>query len=37
VSESLLERLTCATLSSVIFVGDYAQFGFNGPRLSTFV
>jgi hypothetical protein len=37
VSDSLLDRLVCEELSSVIFVGDYAQFDFNGPRLSTFV
>lgn len=35
--ESLLNRLLGEELSSVIFVGDYAQFDFNGPRLSTFV
>lgn len=35
--DSLLDRLIAEDLSSVIFVGDYAQFDFNGPRLSTFV
>jgi hypothetical protein len=33
----LLERLVGETLASVIFVRDYAQFDFDGPRLSTFV
>jgi len=32
-----LGRLVTKTLSSVIFVGDYVQFDFNGPRLSAFV
>jgi hypothetical protein len=35
--DSLLDRLAGEELSSVIFVRDYAQFDFNGPRLSTYV
>jgi len=34
---SLLDRLTDQELGSVVFLVDYAQFDFNGPRLSTFV
>jgi hypothetical protein len=33
----LLEELVGETLSSVIFVADYLQLDFNGPRLSAFV
>jgi hypothetical protein len=36
-SVSLLEELVGETLSSVIFVADYVQLDFNGPRLSAFV
>lgn len=35
--DSPLARLLGEELSSVIFVGDYAQFDFNGPRLTAFV
>jgi hypothetical protein len=35
--DSLLDRLIAEELASVIFIGDYAQFDFNGPRLRTFV
>jgi hypothetical protein len=37
VTSSLVDRLVCETLSSVIFVGDYCQLEFNGPRLSAYV
>ncbi len=36
-SEPLIERLLGETLSSVIFVGDYCQLDFNGPRLTAYV
>ncbi len=36
-SNPLVDRLVCETLTSVIFVGDYCQLEFNGPRLSAYV
>ena len=36
-SSALLPELVTETLSSVVFVADYVQFDFNGPRLSCFV
>ncbi|PZS31401.1 MAG: hypothetical protein DLM58_11745 [Pseudonocardiales bacterium] len=36
-NEPLIGRLAGATVSSVIFIGDYCQLEFNGPRLSAYV
>lgn len=36
-NEPLIGRLAGETVSSVIFVGDYCQLEFNGPRLSAYV
>lgn len=36
-AESHLARLVGEKLSSVVFVADYVQFEFNGPRLTAFV
>jgi hypothetical protein len=36
-TEPLVARLVGETLSSVIFVGDYCQLDFNGPRLTAYV
>jgi hypothetical protein len=36
-SSRLLTELVTETLSSVVFVADYVQLDFNGPRLSCFV
>ena len=36
-NEPLFGRLAGETLSSVIFVADYCQLDFNGPRLSAYV
>ena len=36
-SSRLLTELVTETLSSVVFVADYVQLDFNGPRLSRFV
>jgi hypothetical protein len=35
--ESLLQELVSEDLGSVVFVADYVQLDFNGPRLSLFV
>jgi hypothetical protein len=34
---SLINELVGEELSSVVFVADYVQFDFNGPRLTLFV
>jgi hypothetical protein len=34
---SLINELVGEDLSSVVFVADYVQFDFNGPRLTVFV
>jgi hypothetical protein len=36
VTEPLIGRLAGETLSSVVFVSDYCQLEFNGPRLSAY-